>query len=38
MRERLLPWNGRMTVTGAPQQGTTLSIAIPLQQGIRKPT
>ena len=36
MRERLLPWHGRMTVTGAPQQGTTLSIAIPLQQGARK--
>lgn len=36
MRERLLPWNGRMTITGAPQQGTTLSIAIPLQQPLRK--
>ncbi len=32
MRERLYPWNGRMTVTGTPHQGTTLSIVIQLKQ------
>ena len=36
MRERLYPWNGRMTVTGAPQHGTTLAIVIQLQQAARK--
>ena len=36
MRERLLPFGGKLTLSGLPNKGTTLSINIPLKGSIKK--
>ncbi len=34
MRERLWPFNGRMSIRGRPEKGTTLTISIPVPPGM----
>jgi signal transduction histidine kinase len=36
MRERLYPWHGSVKIDGRPDQGTTVTVAIPLKEDISR--
>ncbi len=36
MRERIFPWNGTITITGEPDQGTCITVRVPHPQPIRR--
>jgi signal transduction histidine kinase len=36
MRERLRPFGGKLEISGGPERGTALTVALPLQKGMMR--